>query len=55
MDKGYVWQSEHEKENTYAFIKEDAFMNHFKLVSEYAPTGDQPQAIKRTGRGLSGR
>ena len=20
-------------------------MDHFKLVSEYAPTGDQPQAI----------
>ena len=22
-------------------------MNHFELVSEYKPTGDQPQAIKK--------
>ena len=22
-------------------------MNHFELVSEYKPTGDQPQAIKQ--------
>ena len=27
-------------------------MDHFKLVSEYQPTGDQPQAIKELGRGF---
>ena len=26
-------------------MKEVTFVDHFKLVSEYAPTGDQPQAI----------
>jgi excinuclease ABC subunit B len=26
-------------------VKEVTFVDHFKLVSEYAPTGDQPQAI----------
>ena len=28
-------------------------MNRFKLVSEYAPTGDQPQAIDRLVQGLN--
>ena len=27
-------------------------MNHFKLVSEYAPTGDQPQAIEQLVKGF---
>ena len=27
-------------------------MNHFKLVSEYAPTGDQPQAIEELVKGF---
>ena len=27
-------------------------MDHFELVSEYAPTGDQPQAIARLVEGL---
>ena len=27
-------------------------MDHFELVSEYAPTGDQPQAIARLGEGF---
>lgn len=27
-------------------------MNHFKLVSEYAPTGDQPQAIADLVKGF---
>ncbi len=27
-------------------------MDHFKLVSEYAPTGDQPQAISDLVRGF---
>ena len=30
-------------------------MDHFKLVSEYAPTGDQPQAIADLVKGLSRR
>lgn len=30
-------------------------MDHFELVSEYAPTGDQPGGDRRTGKGLSGR
>ena len=27
-------------------------MDHFELVSEYAPTGDQPQAINEFVRGF---
>ena len=27
-------------------------MDHFKLVSEYQPTGDQPQAIKELVEGF---
>ncbi len=27
-------------------------MDHFELVSEYAPTGDQPQAIEKLVRGF---
>ena len=27
-------------------------MDHFKLVSEYAPTGDQPQAIEQLVKGF---
>ena len=27
-------------------------MNHFELVSEYAPTGDQPQAIEQLVKGF---
>ena len=27
-------------------------MHHFKLVSEYQPTGDQPEAIKSEVDGL---
>ena len=26
-------------------------MDHFELVSEYAPTGDQPQAIEKLVQG----
>ena len=29
-------------------------MDHFRLVSEYQPTGDQPQAILGSGEGVSG-
>ena len=28
-------------------------MDHFELVSEYAPTGDQPEAIVRNARHCS--
>ena len=27
-------------------------MNHFELVSEYAPTGEQPQAIEQLVKGF---
>ena len=27
-------------------------MDHFKLVSQYAPTGDQPQAIEQLVKGF---
>lgn len=27
-------------------------MDHFKLVSEYSPTGDQPQAIEQLVQGF---
>ena len=27
-------------------------MDHFELVSEYAPTGDQPQAIEKLVQGF---
>ena len=27
-------------------------MNHFELLSEYKPTGDQPQAIKKLSDGF---
>lgn len=27
-------------------------MDHFELVSQYAPTGDQPQAIEQLVRGF---
>ena len=27
-------------------------MDHFKLVSEYAPTGDQPEAIQKLVNGI---
>ena len=27
-------------------------MDHFELVSEYEPTGDQPQAIKKLTKGF---
>ena len=28
-------------------------MDHFELVSEYQPTGDQPTGDRRSGEGLS--
>lgn len=32
--------------------KGDFFMDHFELVSEYAPTGDQPEAIEALVKGF---
>ena len=32
--------------------KEVLTMDHFELVSEYAPTGDQPQAIEQLVKGF---
>ena len=33
-------------------MKKASFMDHFKLTSEYAPTGDQPQAIEKLVAGF---
>ena len=33
-------------------MKQGETMNHFELVSEYAPTGDQPQAIEQLVKGF---
>ena len=33
-------------------LKRGKFMDHFKLVSEYSPTGDQPQAIEQLVKGF---
>lgn len=40
-----------ENENT-RFIKRRFTMDHFELVSEYKPTGDQPQAIEQLVKGF---
>ena len=34
------------------YMKRRPVMDHFKLVSEYQPTGDQPQAIEKLVRGF---
>ena len=33
-------------------LKRGKFMDHFELVSEYKPTGDQPQAIEQLVKGF---
>ena len=33
-------------------LKRGKFMDHFELVSEYSPTGDQPQAIEQLVKGF---
>ena len=33
-------------------IQKGVVMDHFELVSEYAPTGDQPQAIEQLVKGF---
>lgn len=42
------------KENTIneSSFYEEKYMDHFELVSEYKPTGDQPQAIKELVAGF---
>ena len=50
----FIWNDKLKKENT---INESSFygekyMDHFELVSEYKPTGDQPQAIKELVAGF---
>jgi excinuclease ABC subunit B len=35
-----------------AFIEGGTYMDHFELVSEYAPTGDQPEAIEQLVKGF---
>ena len=32
--------------------EERHFMDHFELVSDFAPTGDQPQAIEKLVQGF---
>ena len=34
------------------YIYRGKYMEHFKLVSEYKPTGDQPQAIEKLVQGF---
>ena len=51
----FIWNDKLKKENT---INESSFygekyMDHFELVSEYKPTGDQPQAIKELVAGIT--
>ena len=36
----------------YKLKKKDKYMDHFELVSEYKPTGDQPQAIADLVKGF---
>lgn len=40
------------KELLDVLLKEDAFVDHFELISEYKPTGDQPQAIEALVKGF---
>ena len=44
----FIWNDKLKKENTIneSSFYEEKYMDHFELVSEYKPTGDQPQAIK---------
>ena len=42
----FLWISAKRKEGIWDF------MDHFKLVSEYKPTGDQPQAIEQLVKGF---
>ena len=49
-----IWNDKLKKENTIneSSFYEEKYMDHFELVSEYKPTGDQPQAIKELVAGF---
>ena len=50
----FSWNDKLKKENTIneSSFYEEKYMDHFELVSEYKPTGDQPQAIKELVAGF---
>ena len=50
----FIWNDKLKKENTIneGIFYEEKYMDHFELVSEYKPTGDQPQAIKELVAGF---
>ena len=50
----FIWNDKLKKENTIneRSFYEEKYMDHFELVSEYKPTGDQPQAIKELVAGF---
>ena len=50
----FIWSDKLKKENTIneSSFYEEKYMDHFELVSEYKPTGDQPQAIKELVAGF---
>ena len=50
----FIWNDKLKKENTIneSSLYEEKYMDHFELVSEYKPTGDQPQAIKELVAGF---
>ena len=50
----FIWNDKLKKENTIneSSFYEEKYMDHFELVSEYKPTGDQPLAIKELVAGF---
>lgn len=50
----FIWNDKLKKENTIneSSFYEEKYMDHFELVSEYKPTGDQPQAIQELVAGF---
>ena len=50
----FIWNDKLKKENTIneSSFYDEKYMDHFELVSEYKPTGDQPQAIKELVAGF---
>ena len=47
-----IMQNEKANNNITKVIYEEYVMDHFELVSEYKPTGDQPQAIRQLVEGF---
>ena len=47
-----ISERENVKNKINGFIKEEPLMDHFELVSEYKPTGDQPRAIESLVNGF---